>query len=53
MGEEGCGILLKAPVKVDFLLSFRGSKLLSRRRSVMCGAEANDSSTLPEGKGDG
>ena len=45
-GKEGGGILLKARVKADFLLSWGGSKLLSRKMPETCGAEGKTSLTL-------
>ena len=48
MREKGGGILLKARLKADFVISWGGSKLFSRRASEMCGAEAKDSPTLRE-----
>jgi len=47
-GVKGGGILLKARLKAEFLPSWGGSKLFSRRASEMCGAEAKDSPTLRE-----
>ena len=44
------GILLKARLKADFLLSSGGAKLFSRRTSDVCGPVVKPSPTLGGGE---
>ena len=48
--EKGDGILLKARLKADFLLSSGAAKLFSRKTLEVCGPEVKHSSILWKGE---